>query len=590
MKRDISRLAAREFDLVIIGGGFFAACAAWDATLRGLSVALVERHDFGGATSANSFKMVHGGIRYLQHADAYRVRQSARERRALLRMAPHLVRPLSIAIPTYGLGARGKPALRLGTALYDALTFDRNRGQDDPARRIPICRSLSREETLRMFPDLKPAGLSGSVLFTDAQIQNPPRLVWSVLRSAMEQGAAAANYVKAIGFLSGHGSGGPGSRGHGSGGRIRGILAEDQLNGEQFEVRGRVTLNAAGPYAERLLLETLRLPLEPQGTYSRDAAFIVNRPLLQGDVALAILGATKDPDAVISRGKRHLFIVPWKGRTQVGVWHIPYTGDPDRFTVRNEEVRAWAAEVKAGYPGADIREEDLACWCAGLVPFGRNEDGAEDLRYGHRSRLIDHARTHGLEGLVTLIGVRLTTGRFEAAAALDLVLRKLGRPAPPCRTETLPVYGGAIESTGALAREAEEQAPAGVDPEIPRAWAGNYGAAYIEVLEKARRDPSLWGALPGSRVAGAEVLLAVEEELAVKLSDVVLRRTDLGTGGFPGEGALRACARLMAGPSKWSEQRIESEIAEVIASYPGPTTGPAAAPVAAPAASQGTRG
>ena len=158
MKRDLAALGDRHFDLVVIGGGIFGACAAWDAAQRGLSVALIERHDFGGATSAYSFKMIHGGIRYIQHGDAWRVRQSSHERRAFLRIAPHLVHPLPIVIPTYGRGMKGKTVLRLGMGLYDSLTADRNRGIPDPSRKIPWGRGFDRDEVLRLFPGLDGGG------------------------------------------------------------------------------------------------------------------------------------------------------------------------------------------------------------------------------------------------------------------------------------------------------------------------------------------------------------------------------------------------------------------------------------------------
>src|SRR5262249_4414707 len=155
----------REFDLAVVGGGIFGICTAWDAALRGLSVALIERADFVQATSAHSFRMVHGGIRYLQHGDFPRIRESVRERRALLRMAPHLVEPLPIVIPTYGHGLGGKGALGLGLRLYDLCAADRNHGIEDPARQIPAGRVMSRAECLRLFPELDPTGLTGAGLF-----------------------------------------------------------------------------------------------------------------------------------------------------------------------------------------------------------------------------------------------------------------------------------------------------------------------------------------------------------------------------------------------------------------------------------------
>src|SRR5262245_13291078 len=150
VRRNVAALTEQEYDLVIVGGGAFGVCAAWDAALRGLSVALVERGDFCHATSANHFKMVHGGIRYLQHGDVLRLRESSNERRALLRIAPHLVQPLPIVIPTYGHGMQGKALLAAGLRLYDLLAYDRNRGLADPQRQIPQGRFLSRQECLTL--------------------------------------------------------------------------------------------------------------------------------------------------------------------------------------------------------------------------------------------------------------------------------------------------------------------------------------------------------------------------------------------------------------------------------------------------------
>jgi glycerol-3-phosphate dehydrogenase len=407
MKRDLGRLADREFDLVVVGGGIYGACAAWDATQRGLAVALIDRGDFCSATSAHSFKIVHGGIRYLQHGDIFRVRQSSGERRAFLRIAPHLVRPLSIAIPTYGHAMRGKALLRAGMTLYDLLTADRNEGIRDPGRRIPPGRTWNRREILDRFPGLDPAGLTGGAVFCDGQMLNPPRLVLAFVRRAEVEGAAVANHVEATGFVI-------------ESGRVRGVRARDALTGVEFVIRSRMVLNATGPYAERLLATSLGRGLDPAGTYSRDACFVVKRRVV--DHALAVQGATRDPDAVLSRGERHLFLVPWRAFTLVGVWHVVYGGDPDSFTVTEGELQRWIDEMNAAYPGAALTLDDVSTWNAGLVPFGENEPGAGNLRYGHRSRLVDHEAAHGLHGLVTLIGIRYTTGRYDAARSLVTAL------------------------------------------------------------------------------------------------------------------------------------------------------------------------
>lgn len=549
MARDTAALTGRTFDLVVVGGGIFGACVAWDAAHRGLSVALVERGDFGGGTSAHSFKMVHGGIRYLQHLDLPRVRHSCAERTALLAIAPHLVIPLPILVPTYGRGLKGKAFLGAGVRLYDLVTWDRNRGVDDPARRIPPGRFLSRDQVLAEFPDLNADGLTGAAAFHDGQMVNPPRLVLAFLRSAVGAGAVAANYVEATGFLR-------------EGDRITGIRAVDALKGGEVEVRGRIVVNAAGPWAEPLLASRLGTALKPPGTYSRDACFVVRRRF-PGPFALALPGTTRDPDAVFSRSARHMFLVPWREFTLVGVWHVVHEAGPDDFTVTDAELESFIAEINHIYPVLKLTLDDVCRWDAGLVPFGENAPGAKDLSYGKRSRLIDHGAEDGLEGLISLIGIRYTMGRGEAARAVDLAARKLGRNPPPIPVGSVPVHGGDLTDFEGFVAEAARRHAGLMDVDTVRALAQNHGTGLDAVAALAGERPEWAAPIPGSRVLGAEVVHAARSEMAVRLADVVLRRTDLGPGADPGDAAIRACARLMAPERGWDEATTEAEVADV---------------------------
>ncbi|HVE78264.1 MAG TPA: glycerol-3-phosphate dehydrogenase/oxidase [Gemmatimonadaceae bacterium] len=544
-----------EFDLVVVGGGIYGICAAWDATLRGLTVALIEQGDFAHATSASSFKMVHGGVRYLQHADVYRMRESIRERNALLRVAPHLVEPLPIVIPTYGHGLEGKELLGAGLLVYDAVAFDRNRGIPDPDRRIRRGRLMSRDECLSLFPALDSRGLTGAAVFSDAQMYNPPRLALAFLRSAADAGAVVANYVEATGLVR-------------DGTRVRGVAARDVVSGGELTIRGRVVLNAAGPWAERVFSRGTGLRITPPATFSRDACFVVARQLVHERYALAVQGRTRDPDAILSRKGRHLFLVPWRGHTLVGVWHVVFPGAPEEATVGEGDLRQFLDEINGAYPPLRLALDDISFTSAGLVLFGENRPGAVDLSYGKRSRIVDHAVAHGLEGLITVIGVRWTTARGVGDAAVTLALDKLGRRAPPCRTRSTPVFGGRIERMASFVADAVATRPAAVDPFVMRSLARNYGTEYRRVLGYVDRNAE-WGARLGdSHVLAAEVVHAVREEMALKLADVVFRRTDLGTGGSPGEAALRACGRLMAAELGWSPARAAQELDEVTGAFP----------------------
>ncbi len=550
----IKKLTENHFDLVIVGGGIFAACAAWDAALRGLSVALIEEEDFCSGVSANSFKMIHGGIRYLQHGDIVRLRSSCHERSAMLRIAPHLVQPLPILIPTYGYGKSGKFYLGAGMLLYDFLTIGRNRGIRDPKRHIPWSGFLNKAEVLQEYPDLEKEGLTGAALFSDAQMYNPTRLVLAFIKSAMGKGVHVANYVEATGLIQEQS-------------RVVGVKAVDKLGGQNFIIHAKTVLNAAGPWSEWFLSDTIRANNAKKGVYSRDACFVIKRRF-KSHSAIAVQGRTKDPDALLSRPARHLFLVPWRDYTLVGVWHVVWPKHPQEVTVDKSEIETFIDEINWAYPGFDLQPEDVEIWNAGLVPFGENEEGAENLSYGKRSHLIDHKQEDGIDGLVTLIGIRYTTARGDAAKALDMVCSKLGVHARRPATESIPVAGGDIENFDVLVQHLYREQDLGLSEDCVRALAHNYGTDADSIIDMATRDRPMANTIGNTYVLQAEVKYAVEYDMAHTLSDIVFRRTDLATGGNPGEEAIRTCAELMAVLLGWDERETQYQMDVVMKRFP----------------------
>ena len=553
MKRDLQTLASTEFDLVVVGGGIFGACAAWDAVLRGLSVALVERNDFGSGASANSFKFVHGGIRYLQHADLRRLRQSSRERRAFLKIAPHLVHPLPIVIPTYGHLQQGRAFLAAGMLLYDVLTLDRNLGFTDRDRKIPLSRFLSRSHVLSLFPNLPSENLTGGAAFCDGQMYNPTRLVLAFVQSAVNGGAVVSNYVEASGFIENNCT-------------VSGIAATDRISGDTFDIRAKVTLNAAGPWAEGMLRSKNRAETISRGIFSRDACFVVPRKF-DHSFALAVAGQTKDPDAIVGREGRHLFAVPWRDHTLIGVWHVVYDENPDEVTVDDGDLQSFIDEMNWAYPALKLQLNEVTCWNAGLVPFGENQPGSRDLSYGKESRIIDHSKESGIDGLVTLIGIRYTMGRSDAAKAIDMVAGKLGRKLGRSITQSVPVCGGEIECVGELIKAVKADRTPGLADNAAEALVRNYGTAYGQILRLAEERPELLESFRGSTVLKAEVINAIRHEMALTLPDVVFRRTDLATGQNPGADVLRQCAHIIAAEAGWDEPRIHGEIESVMSRF-----------------------
>jgi glycerol-3-phosphate dehydrogenase len=544
MKRDVAALAAQEFDLLIVGGGAFGAAAAWDAVLRGLQVALIDQDDFGAGASAECFKMVHGGIRYLQHADIGRLRASCAERTALLRIAPHLVNPLPIAIPTYGHGRQGKAFLAAGMLAYDALTAGRNSGIDDPTRRIAGTRLLSRQQTLDLFPALEQRSLTGAAVFEDGQMYNPARLVLAFVNSAAERGAIAANYTEALRFLW-------------QGRRVCGARVRDHLGRNEFDIRAKLVLNAAGPWAEYLLLDAERFGSRPRGHFSRDACFLVDRKP-NSKYALAVPGWTKDSDAVVSRAARHLFAVPWRDCTLIGVWHRLFAERPDTAQVEEAEIAAWMAEMNASYPALCLRREDVIYANCGLVPFGDSRTASGELSFGKESRYIDH-RAQGVSGLVTVIGIRYTTARGDSAKALDLLLQQWPQGPGRAPTDRTPLAGGDIDHFKDLQTAARREVPAHIPSRTLDAWLRNHGTNYRSLAALAQ-TPAEAAPVAGSDTAMAEITHAVREEMAVHLADAVLRRTDLGSGSHPGAPALEQAALRMQALLSWNEARRQEEI------------------------------
>jgi glycerol-3-phosphate dehydrogenase len=401
MKRDLGLLTAREHDLLIVGGGIYGVTAAWDAAQRGLAVALIEAEDFGAGVSWNSLKTIHGGLRHLQRANVLQMRESLRERRALLRIAPELVKPLSFLVPAYGHGVKGREALAAGLWLFDLLGRDRNHGLPQE-QRVPPARSLSRRAVLDLVPGLPERGLTGGALWTDAQVSSSERLTLGFVHAAVEAGAIVANHVAATGLLR-------------SGARVSGARARDTLTGGALEVRARLVLNAAGPGVDDLLGEAgIKRPKAP---LLRAMNLVLGRPAAAGGHAV---GAAS--------GGRFLFLVPWRDRSLLGTAYEPAETDGEGA------VEAFVAEAARAYPWVGLTPDDVVLVHRGLVP-GRG--GADGL--ATRPRLLDHEAADGVPGLVSVQGVKYTTARGVAERAVDLIFRRLGRPSPKCRTAITPL-------------------------------------------------------------------------------------------------------------------------------------------------------
>jgi glycerol-3-phosphate dehydrogenase len=260
--------------------------------------------------------------------------------------------------------------------------------------------------------------------------------------------------------------------------------------------------------------------------------------------------------------------VPWGHRLLVGVWHQVHD-NPEAVEVSEQEVESWIGEVNHGCPLLDLRVEDVACYNSGLTLFGENRAGSTDLRYGHRSLLLDHHASENLEGLITAIGVRLTVARALADRVLALVGRKLGRSLGPCRTAETPLAGGEMEDVeGAIAR-AQQVRPTSVSEQAMRDLVRSYGSEYQAVIRLAGEDQRLGAPLGDSPVLAAQVVHAVRNEMAQRVSDVVYRRTGMGAVDRADPDALDQCASIMGTALGWSQARCREEVDLASRRFPG---------------------
>lgn len=528
MKRDLVNLAATTYDVVIIGGGIYGATVAWEAALRGLSVALIERGDFGGGASANSLKTIHGGLRYLQSADFRRMRHSIHERTTLLRIAPHLVHVLPVLVPTYGHGVKGREAMSVAIRVNDALSFDRNRGLD-AAKHVPNAHMISRAETLALAPGINPDGLNGGCVFYDAQAYNTERLTLAFVRTAENIGAAVANYVEAVGLVC-------------ADGRVCGVRARDRFTGDVFEIRAQRVINTAGAWTS---VVNGWLHADPPPPRLAKAINVITRPLFKTH-AVGVSGAG-----------RLYFVSPWRGHSLIGTDYALHVGDPATLRVTERDINGLLAAVNSALPAACLTPDDVTFVHRGLLPI----DGVDmrgEVKLSTHPRISDSGR-----GLISVEGVKYTTARGVAQQAVDLLFKSLERSSPPSVSAVTPLYGGAFASFDQFLAEQSARNPHGLRPDTIKRLVLNYGTEYPNVLRYVERAE-----LPEAlAVLRAEIRYAVKHEMAQTLADVVLRRTELGSVAPPSESYLRFAARVMQSELGWTNERVLREIDAVQAHY-----------------------
>ena len=542
MQRDLEKMSATDYDLVIVGGGVTGATAAWDAALRGLKVALLEKDDFAHATTSGSSKLVHGGLRYLVNGELKLVRESLRERRIWENIAPHMVHPLPFMLPTYGRGMKSGMILAIGLLFYDLLSYDRNFVSDDD-KKIPGYRSISRDEALAIMPSLKTEGLTGGKIYYDCQMFAPERLCLEHIEGAVEYGADVANYAEVTGFTR-------------VGSRITGVTVTDHASGRTHEIKGKVTINAAGPWADELM-RSGENGKPSRGLIRSKGIHIITREL-SGKNALAIQSDIGG----------HFFVIPWRGHTIIGTTDAVFKDEPDRVGVTEDDIRDFLSVINDGLPGLHLKREDVLHHYVGIRPLIDHDPDAtgpkDSYKASREAEVCDHKRLSGIDGFISALGGKWTTSRHLAEQIVDMAAKKIGHT-KKCETHCTPVYGGEIGRLKSFITRAQKR-HAHLSPDIVENLVNFYGSRIDEVLDTADERPNertelLRRIVPNSPVIAVQIIHAIRHEMATHLSDIIFRRTGIGTLGNPGSDMLSRIADLMARELDWDETKQATEMA-----------------------------
>jgi glycerol-3-phosphate dehydrogenase len=488
----LSSMAAEPVDLLVIGGGITGAGIARDAALRGFRVGLVEKGDFGSGTSSHSSRLIHGGIRYLEHRDFRLVFEASHERRVLLRIAPHLVRPLPFLFPVYRGGRVPAWKLRAGMWLYDALAAFRN---------VNTHRWLSPTQVRRAEPALKDRGLTGAALYWDAQTDDA-RLVLATMRSAARAGALVANYAEVTSLLK-------------PDGRVRGAVVRDVLSGETRTVRALIVVNAGGPWVDAL--RRMDDPAAPPLLRPTKGAHVaVPRRRIANERAITLFSAIDG---------RVMFVLPWGDLSYIGTTDTDADASPDAVRVTADDVTYLLRSANAAFPDAHLAANDVVSAWVGLRPLLAQDPGAAPSQVSREHRVVESA-----QGLITIAGGKLTTYRVMARDVADRVAARLheldGRPtAPRPPTDRLPLPGGEAAELDVLVEGARARR---VPEATARQLVASYGSETPAILNLVDRDRALGDPIvPGRPEIWAQVAHAVEREMALRIQDVLVRRLHL---------------------------------------------------------------
>lgn len=528
------KISTPHYDVVIAGGGILGAALAWESSLRGINVLLLERNDFGSGTSANSLKFIHGGLRYLQSGNLVRAHRSAHEQDLLSRMAPHLVRALPCVVPTERTFARSRNAYAFGLAFYHRIIRWGLPSRSDVSTGYGL---LSLEELVQLVPAIDYANASGGAWWEDAQVHDPCRLVLEFIQSARNLGACCLNYKQVTGIEVNEE-------------KLTGIRIRDALLHEEEEIDCGLLIDATGTGLPGVSIDTsaepgwckavnLGLDLEPSSH-----AFGFDAPGANGD------------------DKRFLFMTPWHGTTTAGTWYFKGSADDtDAMSLGADELDQCLGDINTVLKSPLEKTAVLYANVGYLPTSGWRGSFPADLL--DMDEVIDGAN-HGVRGYLRPLGVKYTTARRFAE---DIVADHVSRYYSLSVRKVVSLPGAGFDSLEELTGSLRSRLPHDMPAEILTDLVQRYGSRAEEIVDLMIAEPSSRETVPTTRTTIAEIEFVCEAEQVERATDVILRRTSMGTAGTPPQAAIEFVLDYLSGKFNWDQQRLDAEREEIALWY-----------------------
>ncbi|MCK5845879.1 MAG: glycerol-3-phosphate dehydrogenase/oxidase [Bacteroidales bacterium] len=537
MDRFINNYQGKEFDLIVIGGGITGASVAYEAASRGLDVALLEKSDFGSETSAATSKMIHGGLRYLSTYEFALVRESLKERRVLMNIAPNFIHPAPFLFSSYKNDKVSVNQMKLGMILYEAFSFDKN-WIWDKSKKMPSYKSLSAITIEDKFPNALTENLLGGQLYYDCASHSPERFTLSFIKSAVHFGASVANYAEITDFIVE-----PKGRKKKI---VKGVKVIDKTTGETKNINGKLVINCAGPWADIILDKVKKQHGDQELRRSEGIHFIINKVV--DDTTFS----------AYSKSGRHFFLFPYRNHTLVGTTDKEYIGKPNNYKVTREAIEGLIEEVNSAFgKNTKIKYKDILHTYGGLRPLV--EDQTEESYKSSRKYEITGEKKNGISGLITVEGGKFTTSRMLAEKAINKAIRILKYPREKSISQNTQLYGCKIKNLANYIINKQEEYK-NYDKGQIEYLIKSYGTEIDTIISLAKEDEQLNEVLNADGELMAQVKFAIQNEMAISLSDIIFRRTGVGLLGNPGNSIINKVAKLAANELKWDKDKLIEEI------------------------------